>query len=57
MCKTLNVRIRKHIRVSPLLKLKVKSKCAAVSGHLLLYNHSLSFEGFSVVTKENKHLY
>ena len=50
----LNVRIREHIRISPLTKKKFKPKGSAVSDHLLLCNHSPSFENFSVLTKENK---
>ena len=36
----LNVRIKEHIRISPLTKKKVNPKCSAVSNHLLLCNHS-----------------
>ena len=43
-----------HIGISQLTKKKVKSKGCAVSDHLLLCNHSSSFENFSVLTKENK---
>ena len=50
----LNVRIGDHIRISPLTKKKVKPKSSAISDHLLLCNHSPSFENFSVLTKENK---
>ena len=50
----LNVRIGEHIGISPLTKKKVKPKGSAVSDHLLLSNHSPSFENFSVLTKENK---
>ena len=39
---------------SPLTKKKVKPKGSAVSYHLLLCNHSPSFEDFSVLTKKNK---
>ena len=35
-------------------KKKVKPKGSAVSDHMLLCNHSPSFENFSVLTKENK---
>ena len=34
--------------------MKVKPKGSAVSDHLLLCNHSPSFENFSVLTNENK---
>ena len=47
----LNVRIGKHIGISPLTRKKVKPKCSAFSDHLLLCNHSPSFENFSVLTK------
>ena len=50
----LNVRIGEHIGISPLTRKKVKPKGSAVSDHLLLCNHSPSFENFSVPTKENK---
>ena len=49
-----NVRIEEHIGISRLTKKKVKPKGSAVSDHLLLCNHSPSFENFSVLTKENK---
>ena len=49
----LNVRIGKHIGISPLTKKNVKPKSSAVSD-MLLCNHSPSFENFSVLTKENK---
>ena len=52
----LNVRIGNHIGISPLPKKKVKPKGSAVSSHLVLCNHSLSFENFSVLTKENRKL-
>ena len=45
--------IGEHIGISPLTKKKVKPKGSAVSDHLLLCNHSSSFENFSVLTKEN----
>ena len=50
----LNVRIGEHIGISPLTRKKVKPKGSAASNHLLLCNHSPSFENFSVLTKENK---
>ena len=40
--------------ISPLTRKKVKPKGSAVSDHLLLFNHSPSYENFSVLTKENK---
>ena len=46
-----NVRIEEHIGISPLTEKKVKPKRSAVSNHLLLCNHSPSFQNFSVLTK------
>ena len=50
----LNVRIGEHIGISSLTRKKVKPKGSAFSDHLLLCNHSPSFENFSALTKENK---
>ena len=50
----LNMTIGEHIGISPLTKEKDKPQGSAVSDHLLLCNHSPSFENFSVLTKENK---
>ena len=47
----LNVRIGEHIGISLLTMKKVKPKG---SDHLLLCNHSPSFENFNVLIKENK---
>ena len=49
-----NVRIGEHIGISPLTRKKVKPKGSAVSDHLLLCNHSPSFENINVLTKENR---
>ena len=46
----LNARIGEHIGISPLTKKKAKPKGSAVSDHLLLCNHSPSFENFIVLT-------
>ena len=54
--RNLNVRIGEHIGISPLTKKKVKPYSSAISDHLLLCNHSPSFENFSILTKENKKL-
>ena len=48
------MRIGEHIGISPLTKKKVQPRGSAVSEHLLLCNHSSSFENFSVLTEENK---
>ena len=50
----LHVRIGEYIGISPLTKKKFKPKAGAVSDHLLLCNHSPSFENFSLLTKENR---
>ena len=47
-------RIGEHIEISPLTKKKVKLEGSAVGDHLLLCNHSPSFENFSVLSKENR---
>ena len=52
----LTVRIGEHIEISPLTRKKDKPKDSNVGDHLLLCNHSPSFENFSVLTKENKKL-
>ena len=49
--RSLNVRIVEHIGISPLTKKKIKSKGKAVGDYLVLCNHSLSFESFSVLWK------
>ena len=49
-----NVRIGEHIGISTLTRKIVKPKGSAVSDHLLLCNHSPSFQNFCVLTKENK---
>ena len=50
----LNLRIGEHIRILSLIMKKVKPKGSAASDHLLLCNHSPSFENFTVLTKENR---
>ena len=50
----LNVRIGEHIAISSITEKKAKSKDSAVSDHLLLCNHSPSFQNFSVLNEENK---
>ena len=49
-----NVTIGEDIRISSMTRKKVKPKGSAVSDHLLLCNHSSSFENFSLLTKDNK---
>ena len=50
----LNVRIGEHIGISPLTKKQVKPKNSFVADHLLLCNHSASYDDFSILTRENK---
>ena len=52
----LNVRIGEHIGTSPLIKKQVEPKNSSVANHLLFCNHSASFDGFSILTCENKNL-
>ena len=40
--------------MSPFTKKKVKPKGGAISHHLVLYNHSPSFENFSVLIRKNR---
>ena len=53
----LNVRIGEHIGIAPLTKKKVKPRGSPVSDHLLLCNHSPSFENVSVLTRKIKNSY
>ena len=50
----LDVRIGEYIGISPLTRKHVKPKNSSVADHLLLCNHSVSYEDFSIVTCENK---
>ena len=50
----LTVRIGELIRITLLTKKKVKPKGSAAGDHLLLCNHSPSFENFNLLTRENK---
>ena len=49
-----NVRIGENIGISPLTKKQVKPKNSAVTDRLLICNHSVSYDGFSIQTLENK---
>ena len=53
--KHLNVRIGEHIGISPLTRKQVKPKNSSVADHLLLCNHSASYDDFSILTRENVH--
>ena len=50
----LNVRIGEHIGISPLTRKQVKPKNSSATDHLLLRNHSASYDDFSILTRENK---
>ena len=50
----LNVRIVEHIGISPLTRKQVKPKNSSVADHLLPCNHSESYDGFSIQTRENE---
>ena len=50
----LNFRIGEHIGISALIKKQVKPKNGSVADHLLFCNHSASYDGFSILTCENK---
>ena len=49
----LNVRIGEHIGISPLTRKQVKPKNRSVADHLLLCNHSASYDDFSILTRDN----
>ena len=50
----LNVRIGEHIGISSLTRKQVKPKNSSAANHLLLCNHSASYDDFSILTCENK---
>ena len=50
----LNVRIGEHIGISTFIRKQVKPKNSSVEDHLLLCNHSASYDDFSILTHENK---
>ena len=50
----LNVKTGEHIGISPLTKKQVKPKSRSVADHLLLCNHSVSYDDFNILTRENK---
>ena len=53
----LNVRIGKHIGILSLIRKQVKPKNSSVANHLLLCNHSASYDDFSILTSENKKVF
>ena len=50
----LNVRTGEHIGISPLTRKQNKPKNSSVADHLLLCNHSGSYNDFSILTREIK---
>ena len=52
----LNVRIGQHMSILPLTRKQVKTKNSSVANHLLLSNHSASYDNFSILTRDNKKL-
>ena len=50
----LNVRIGEHIGILSLIRKQVKPKNSSVANHLLLCNHSASYDNFSILTRQNK---
>ena len=53
----LNVRIGEDIGISPLTRKQVKAKNSSVADHLILCNHSASYNDFSILTRENKKVF
>ena len=49
----LNVRIGEHTGISPLTRKQVKPKSSSVADHLLLCDHSASYDDFSILTRDN----
>ena len=49
-----NVRTGEHTGISPLTRKQVEPKNSSVADHLLLCNHSASYDNFSILTRENK---
>ena len=50
----LNVRIGEHIGTSLFTRKQVKPKNSSVVDHLLLCNHSASYDDFNILTHDNK---
>ena len=54
MCETLECRIEDHFDISPLARKQFKPKNSSLAVHLLFCNHLASYEGFSILKRENK---
>ena len=50
----LNVRTGEHIGITPLTRKQVKPKYSSVINHLILCNHSASYDDFGILTRENE---
>ena len=50
----LNIRIGKHISISPLTKKQGKPKNSSVANHLLFCNHSACYDDFIILARGNK---
>ena len=50
----LNVRTGEHFVILPLVRKQVTPKNSSIASHLLLFNHSGSYDNFSILTLENK---
>ena len=50
----LNIRTGEHIGISPLTKTNFKPRNSFVADHLLFCNHLVSYDDFSVLTREKK---
>ena len=50
----LNIKIAEHIGISSLIRKQFKPKNSSVADHLLLCNHSESYDDCSILTPENK---
>ena len=49
----LNVRSGEHFGISPLTRKQVKPKNSSVADHLVLCNHSASYDDFGILTRDN----
>ena len=52
----LNISIGEHIGISLLIKKQFKPKNNSAADHLLLCNHSASYDNFSMLTREKKNI-
>ena len=50
----LNVRIDEHIGKLPTIKKEIEPNVSFIGNHLPFSNHSTSYDGFNILTSENK---